>query len=87
MLDDFAIGERIMVYRKRRGYTMTELANIVGVSKATISKYEKPDFRDYDTDTLVGIAAALNISINKIIYGMEDPNKSKGLPSLIGKDE
>lgn len=34
------VGERIAELRKLRGYTQSELANKVGVSRQTIRKYE-----------------------------------------------
>lgn len=84
MLDDFAIGERLMVYRLRRGYTKTQLAKLVGVSVSTISKYERRDFTDYDIDIIAGISAALNISVNRVIYGFEDPEKKTDKSHILG---
>lgn len=35
------IGNRLRSLRKQRGYSLVQLANLIGVSKTTLSNYEK----------------------------------------------
>lgn len=34
------IGNRLRSLRKQRGYSLVQLANLIGVSKTTLSNYE-----------------------------------------------
>ena len=35
------VGQRIQFFRKLKGFTQQQLADAIGKSKATVSKYEK----------------------------------------------
>ena len=48
--------------RKKLGYTMKELSLIVGVSEATISRWESGDIANMKQNNIVSLANALNIS-------------------------
>lgn len=53
------IGKRIKERRKSLGLSAEELAAIVGISPATIYRYEKGDIKKVDTNKLTPIAQAL----------------------------
>ena len=48
--------------RKKLGYTMKDLSLIVGVSEATISRWESGDIANMKQNNIVSLANALNIS-------------------------
>lgn len=56
------IGHNIKKYRKLKGYTQKELAEVMGISEISIKKYETMD-RDYKISSLVNIAKALDIEV------------------------
>lgn len=56
------VGNRIRMYRKHRGLTLTELAEKLNYSSSTISKYEN-GLISIDIEILYKIADALEISI------------------------
>lgn len=78
------IGENIKTYRKRNGYTQTELGIKIGKSESTIRKYEsgavEPNF-----ETLNKIASVLNISKYELLDYGEYLNKQ--IDDLIIKEE
>lgn len=65
-LSQLRIAEKIMEYRKKKGVTQDELANFLGVTKASVSKWEtKQSFPDILL--LPQIAAYFDISIDELI--------------------
>lgn len=60
------IGERIKRYRTERKMSRNELADSLGVSFSTISKYEQGD-REPSISTLIEISKILDISIMKFL--------------------
>ena len=54
------IGQRIRLYRKSKGFTLTELAERIHKSKSSVSKYENGDI-SIDVQTLFEIAAVLDV--------------------------
>lgn len=63
-------GQRIKLKRKELGLTQTELANKVGLSFGSISKYEKDEVA-IPSNTLRDIAIVLNVSVDYLI-GLTD---------------
>ncbi len=61
------IGERIKNLRKKRGYTLNELAKIVGTSISTISRIETNETNRIDTDLLFNIANALGVDVTLLM--------------------
>ena len=60
------VGKRIRLYRKMKNMTIEFFANLIGKSKATVSKYENGDI-SIDIETLFVIAEALDVSIAQLI--------------------
>lgn len=58
------------------GMTMAELAKKVGVSEATISRWESGDIANMKRDKIVLLARALNVSPG-FIMGCEDENNTE----------
>ena len=59
------VGGRIHFFRKLRGYTLQALAEAIGKSKATVSKYEKSEIA-IDIEVLFDIARALGVSVSQL---------------------
>lgn len=70
-----AIGEKIKTLRKERKSTQKELANEIGVTASTITKYEIGQLEP-NLETLTKIADTFNISISALV---EDNNSKKEL--------
>lgn len=60
-------GHKIKNFRKSRNMTIQNLADVIGKSKATVSKYEKGDIA-IDMVTLYKIAEALKIHVEQLLY-------------------
>ena len=81
-MEILTIGERLMIYRKRAGLTKKELAERAGISVSTVTKYEN-DVSNPDHEILSRMAIVLNVSVNKLILGFNDPSKDMPKESLI----
>src|SRR4051812_26721201 len=66
-----AIGERLRARRLRRKTTQAELAATLGVTPATIARYEAGD-RNLSVGTLLALAHALNVPAATLL-GEEPP--------------
>ena len=73
---DEKMGERLLAYRKSLGLTQEQLAEMVGVSRATIWAIEtgKSIPNGY---TMFQIAKALGVSVTDIFAEEEKPSKVK----------
>lgn len=76
-----------MIYRKRAGLTKTQLAEMLNISVSTLSKYENDQTKNPSIDVLSNLALVLNVSINKLILGIDDPDARKTLKSLIKNND
>lgn len=61
------IGDRIKCIRIQKGVSQTELANMVGISKQAIYKYENNIVTNIPTDRVRAIAAALHVAPAEIM--------------------
>lgn len=67
------------IIRRRReelGLTMKEVADRVGVSEGTISRWESGDIQNMKRDKIASLASALDVS-PAVIMGWETPAKSE----------
>lgn len=60
------LNENLKLFRKKRGLTQKELAEKIGVTSTTITRYEK-NVRTPDINTLQRIANVLEIPLNKLL--------------------
>ncbi len=67
-MEQAVIGKFISDIRKERGMTQRQLANIIGVSDKTISKWECGKGMP-EVTSLVSLCNALGISVNELISG------------------
>lgn len=62
------VGKNIKHFREEKGMTQTELAEILFVTRQAVSNWET-EKAEPDIDTLQKIAAALEVSVEELIYG------------------
>lgn len=80
-----AIGHRIKEKRKETGLTQKELAQKVGLSEASISKYEHGKVEDVTHNMLIKFAEVLNVPISWLLGIDETPQTP--LPSLSAEEK
>lgn len=77
-MEIFSFGERLMIYRKRAGFSKKELAKRVGISVSTLTKYENDESQP-NVDMLTDLA----ISVMKLLSGFGDPIREKYRQGLL----
>ena len=65
------LGNRIRELRMKYNLTQAELANQVGVSKATITAYEG-DLRQPSYDVLIRLASVFRVSIDSLVLNRSE---------------
>ena len=78
------IGENIRVYRRANRMTLSERAERINKSQATVGKYEQGAI-SLDMDTLYEIAEALGVSPFQLMVSLLPEKKEKGEPQLMGE--
>lgn len=66
------VGERIKMRRKELGLSADQVAERVGVNRATIYRYESDEIKNMGTDALIPLAAALRTTPAWILMGGDD---------------
>ena len=65
------VGLKIAYYRKKKGYTQTQLAEMVGISSNYLSLIERGNkWQSYSMETLFKIAEALDVNANDLLEGI-----------------
>lgn len=65
------IGERIKAARLKKGYTQEELADMVGVKKSAVAKWENGRVSEIKRSNLNMLSKALNIDPNSLLDDIE----------------
>lgn len=68
------IGNRIKTIRRQRDITQEELGNVIGVTKATINKYETGIVANLKRTTIEKLAIALDVSASYLMGWDESQN-------------
>lgn len=66
-------GDKIAALRDKRGLTQEDLASKIGISRASLSHYEKGR-RDPDYNTLTKIADFFKVSVDYLLGRTDDPS-------------
>lgn len=74
------IGKNIRRAREQKGYGQEQLAELLFVTRQTVSNYETGRSRP-DVDTLVKLAGLLDVEVTALIYGAE-PRKTENRRAL-----
>lgn len=83
-MEKLTIGERIMIYRTRAGLSKKAFAQMTDISVPMLTKYEKGKSIP-DADTICKFAAVLEVTMNKLMNGFDDPNKDKYKSGILNK--
>jgi transcriptional regulator with XRE-family HTH domain len=67
-------GDRIALLREKRGMTQAELSSKLGISRASLSHYEK-NRREPDYKTLNKIADFFHITVDYLVGRTEEPHR------------
>ena len=79
------IGGRIRAYRRARGLTLQQLADLIHKSRASVSKYETGEIT-LDVETLFDIAQALDVEVGKLTdYSPAQPRIPRPVPDSRGR--
>lgn len=70
-MDNVLVGRFIADLRKRRGMTQQQLADILGLSNKTISKWES-GMGSPDISNLKPLAEALGVTVDELLKGSKD---------------
>ena len=71
-MNENKIGSFIQLCRKEKGMTQKDLADLIGVSDKTISKWENGNSVP-DTEILTSLCQSLDISVNELLSGEKLP--------------
>lgn len=72
-----AIGERLLLARRRQALTQAEVADKAGVGALTVSRIERGDFQDAPRPSTVRkITDALGIKPAWLLYGESEEGKA-----------
>jgi len=76
------IGERIKMRRKQLHMTADQVADLVGVNRATVYRYESDEIKNMGTETLVPLAAALRTTPAWLMGWEEDDSDDDLMAAL-----
>lgn len=68
-------ANRLQQLRKEKGYSQDQLADEIGVSRQSISKWERAEASP-DSDNLIALAKLYNMSLDELIYN-KNPSEEK----------
>lgn len=80
-------GERIKALRKRIGLSAEDLAAAVGISPATMYRYENGDTQKLSGNIIAEIAMKLHTSVNYLLGTTDDPEIPQGFFESYGSAE
>ena len=69
-MDELEFAQRLKRYRRERGLTQQELADRIGVSNKSVSRWESGSYPD--VPTLVSLARALDVTVDYGLYERAD---------------
>ena len=78
------IGDRIAELLKKHGYTQKELAAMVGVTEASMSRYLSNE-REPKAEVIANLATALHTTSDYLISGTMDENSFEGIFRLVAR--
>lgn len=66
------LGQKIRTLRKQRGMTIQQVADIVGVNKGTVGKWERGEVDNMQRKNIPPLAKALGVSIPYLMDWYDD---------------
>ena len=64
-MDELEFAQRLKRYRRERGLTQQELADRIGVSNKSVSRWESGSYPD--VPTLLSLARALDVTVDALL--------------------
>ncbi len=82
------VGRKIRLFRKHKGLTLMQLAQMINKSKSSVSKYESGEIA-IDVETLLDLSNALDVNISCLIdyRNKKTPPESSGSNIFCDTDE
>ena len=80
------VGKRIKDARENRGMTMRHIAELIGVTEATFSRYESGHIGKVPLNRIEDIAKVLNCSPGYLMGWQEDPSPQRTPPDTTGQE-
>lgn len=80
MTEKTNLGENLLKLRKGRGFSQEELADVLGVSRQAISKWERNEAYP-DTENLIALSKLYGVSLDTLVYSETQavaPSSSEG---------
>lgn len=87
------VKDRILHERKRQGLSCAQLAQLTGLHKGTVNRYENGTIKRIPNDNLHTLADVLNIPFNEFIaddplyYDLLDPSETKKISKRKSSEE
>lgn len=78
------IGDRILSLLKQSGYSQKELASMVGVTEAAMSRYLKNE-REPKIEVVANLSTALNTTVDYLISGRSESNTFDDVYHLVSR--
>lgn len=79
------VGENIKYYRKLQGLTLAEVAKKIGITEATMQKYEAGAIKRVDVEMLTAIANAIMCEPGQLTGWLSSDDKEKAHINQINK--
>ena len=86
MPNEISIGMFIKNKRKEKGYTLEHVGNYVGVSKATVSRWESNQIENMRTDKVQSLCECLGISTKEFLERSTANDNAKTFEQISKKD-
>jgi transcriptional regulator with XRE-family HTH domain len=68
------IGDRIRVLREAREWTQDQLAKRLGVSRASVSQWERGETKNIKNLTFLKLVGELGTTAEYLLFGRDDPS-------------
>lgn len=78
------LGDRILRLLRQSGYSQRELASMVGVTEAAMSRYLKNE-REPKIEVVANLATALNTTVDYLISGRSEGNTFDEVYHLVSR--
>ena len=78
------IGDSILSLLKQSGYSQKELASMVGVTEAAMSRYLKNE-REPKIEVVANLATALNTTVDYLVNGRSESNTFDEVYHLVSR--
>lgn len=84
---DITTANRLYELRKQHGYSQDELADMLGVSRQAVSKWERSESSP-DTDNLIALAKLYDVSLDELLgFKKEEQNEANSTETDVNDDK